>query len=186
VGIFYFKENSIKLALSLLNSKILHFEKSCQIHEGFRHRLSILKENKRSKTNHFQQVLLVLSRIHDPIDGMDISAEPVVEEHITRLLSNSGNSKPVPQFICYTCPHLSSNLEDFGHHLKTTGHLTATSLWATTKSGNALRCDACDATFANLQNVTLHSYSRIHQVRVARIINSHCIFYFKSTKQAGN
>ncbi len=40
------------------------------------------------------QVLVVLSRIHDPIDGMDLSAQPVIEDHITQLLSNSGQLKP--------------------------------------------------------------------------------------------
>ena len=39
------------------------------------------------------QVLVVLSRIHDPIDGMDLSAQPVIEDHITQLLSNSGQLK---------------------------------------------------------------------------------------------
>jgi hypothetical protein len=57
------------------------------------------------------QVLVVLSRLHDPIDGMDLSALSAVEDHITQLLSTSGQSKPLPQFVCFACPAIFFDLE---------------------------------------------------------------------------
>ena len=105
------------------------------------------------------KVLVVLSRIHDPIDGEDLSASPVIEDHITQLLSSSGQPKPVPQFACFSCPASSGTLKEFSEHVKSQKHLLTAF-----KSGKWLMCDVCNKTFENFNQISMHTYSRSHQV----------------------
>jgi phage baseplate assembly protein W len=69
---------------------------------------------------------MVLSRIHDPVDGMEISAESSIDDHVCDLLSTSiGNRKPIPEFVCFGCPEQLTDLVQFQRHCATRKHLSA-------------------------------------------------------------
>jgi hypothetical protein len=72
--------------------------------------------------------LLVLSRVHDPVDGVEISGETVIEEHISELLSSAGGvPKPIPPFVCFACPSTELTMDQLLEHSQSQNHRTALS-----------------------------------------------------------
>ena len=69
------------------------------------------------------KILLVLSRVHDPVDGVEISGETVIEEHISELLSSAGGvPKPIPPHVCFACPYLAQSLDQIIEHSQSQTH----------------------------------------------------------------
>ena len=90
---------------------------------------------------------------------MDLAALPDIEDHITQLLSSSGQPKPLPQFVCYACPAIANDLEQLTEHVANQKHVVSKYL-----TSNSISCDLCDVSLHTLAHFKLHFYSKSHQV----------------------
>lgn len=73
---------------------------------------------------------MVLARVHEPVDGMDISADEKVEDRLGYLLSTPEASNH-PSFACFSCPDQATSFDKFSQHCQSKAHQKAISGKAT-------------------------------------------------------
>ena len=100
----------------------------------------------------------VLDKIHDQIDGQDISGTELISDKIQDLMM-AGLTKPFNVYLCYSCPALIKTKKDLESHVQTNRHLNLENL---RKLAKKFRCEICEKALKDYPSLHVHLYSKEH------------------------
>ncbi len=96
------------------------------------------------------KVLVVLSKVHDEVDGKQIMMHGTLLDKCNALMSNPNAIKGVANYICYCCPKFARDLDDLYNHVNSFSHKIAVGI----SDKTPYRCQICNKVFQVKQKRT--------------------------------
>ena len=116
------------------------------------------------------QILTSLSRLHDLVEGSELSGNAELEDHISSLLGYVAKNgvKQIAPFVCFACPFLVASVEVLKDHVYSN---LEHKQYVEKHHLNKLQCDACDQMFARCDYLEYHTYSKEHLQNEAKLLD---------------
>ena len=106
------------------------------------------------------QILFILSRIHDPVDGNDLYCINEINSHLQGLMRQTDPKRF--SFICYSCPAGFNDMTELMKHASSLGHKSIVKTRSQRSFKNFFNCLACKRHFDSVLLMKIHEHERCH------------------------